>query len=291
MSGMDVLEEKLVELRKRLKEYELHAKQIPSLKEEISALEEEIEAADFHGDAPAVEKRALAEAPIKAAAAPEPLAKDEAQKRMKAINKKLQQIEKLKEKGGDLDADALQKVRGEAKLLKELDCLKKGEVYESDGEEPVSNFKPLPVDGESAEKRIKAIKKKLEQIDDLKKKAKGGALDAEAKAKIDSEHQFKQELAALEAGETKVVFTEPSLDDVLEKIQAEKHELERRMKAIKKKLDQVATLKKKDQGSLDADAKGKLAGEKDLKKELGEIERKIGEVNKNERERVAARLG
>lgn len=291
MTGSTELEQKLGELRKRLKEYEQHARAIPALKEEIAALEEEVGASQFHGDQPAFEKRVLQEAPIKPKEEAVPLDKDEAQKRMRNINKKLQQIAKLKEKGNELTPEELGKVRGEPKLLKELACLKNGEAYESDGEEPVSTFKGLPTDPAEVEKKVKALKKKLEQIDALKKKAKSGVLDADAKAKIDSEHMIKQEIAALEAGENKIEFKEKSLDEQLQEHQEQKHELERRMKAIKKKLDQVATLKKKDEGSLDNDAKQKLAGEKDLKKELSEVEKKVGELNKKERERVAARVG
>eukprot|EP00932_Pfiesteria_piscicida_P002990 SRR837773.12906.p1 GENE.SRR837773.12906~~SRR837773.12906.p1 ORF type:complete len:587 (+),score=285.99 SRR837773.12906:125-1762(+) len=53
----------------------------------------------------------------------------EQEKRIKNIKKKLQQIDKLREKGGPLDADAKEKIASEAELRKELSCLEKGEVY------------------------------------------------------------------------------------------------------------------------------------------------------------------
>merc|ERR1711957_518438 len=128
---------------------------------------------------------------------------------------------------------------------------------------------------------------KLEQIAGLK--AKKGNVDPDAKAKIESEHQLKQELAALQRGDTKVVFAEPSLDEVLAKQTEAKHELERRHKAIKKKLTQIDALKK--QTGHDADATAKLAAEKDLKKELSTVEKGMGDINKQERARVEARVG
>merc|ERR1712151_1139937 len=104
---------------------------------------------------------------------------------------------------------------------------------------------------------------------------------------------LKLELAALEAGESKVILTqnEKSLDEQLQEQQEEKHALERRHKAIKKKLAGIDNLKKQDASTLDADAKSKLASEKDLKKELGSVEKQMGEINKKERARVEARLG
>jgi len=68
-----------------------------------------------------------------------------------------------------------------------------------------------------------------------------------------------------------------------------KIELERKVKAINKKLESIAKLK--GESALDADGKAKVASEGALKKEQGALTFQIGELNKKERERVAARLG
>lgn len=120
----------------------------------------------------------------------------EAEKRIKALKKKLQQIEKLKNRGGDLDAEARQKVASEAEILREIDCLEKGEIYvppvgaepEAQApEEPAVNDDPqaaeraealepfadlgLLIDDE-AEKKFRAAQKKLRDISKLREKDK-----------------------------------------------------------------------------------------------------------------------
>merc|ERR1712151_758829 len=104
-------------------------------------------------------------------------------------------------------------------------------------------------------KRLKALNKKLQQITELK--GKEDALDEEAKAKVASERRVKQEIAALERGDAEVVFTGPTQDDMIEEATNKKIEVEKKIKAIKKKLTQIEALKQK-KGDLDADAQAKV---------------------------------
>ncbi|CAK0896905.1 unnamed protein product, partial [Prorocentrum cordatum] len=68
---------------------------------------------------------------------PSPL---EADKRLKAIKKKLAQIAKLKERGGELDAEAKEKVASEAELLREVGCLERGVPFEPPARPPPPNI-------------------------------------------------------------------------------------------------------------------------------------------------------
>merc|ERR1711920_128113 len=172
-------------------------------------------------------------------------------------------------------------VASEPSLRAEIAALERGEVYDPEkAPEVPETFSPqenrieLPTDPAEVEKRVKNLKKKIQQIETLKEK--GGVLDADAKAKIASHRKLVQEVAALERGDSEVVF-----DELVE--------AQKRMKAIKKKLDAIAKLK--ESNNLDADGQAKLANEKALKKELHEVEKEIGEMNKKERDRVAQRLG
>lgn len=142
----------------------------------------------------------------------------ELEKRLRALRKKLSQIERLKEKDL-LDAAEREKVASEPALLQEIAAL------EAEIENPGATFTPAPRVTEAvppppeqdqdeamdspeapkeqlspaeAEKRIKALKKKLQQIERLKEK--GDDLDADAREKVASEAAFLEELAQLEGG-------------------------------------------------------------------------------------------
>jgi len=244
-------------------------------------------------------KEAPAVAVKQAPAAPRD-AEGERKAKLKAVNKKLKQIDLLKHKE-NLDEDARAKIATEPKLRKQLACLEAGGTYEDSEKEeeepaPVAcNFKKveeaeeeestaatvkLPSDPAEREKRVKNLKKKLQQIAKLKEK--GAALDEEAQQKIDSEYRINQEVAALEAGKDEVTFVDRTTDDL-------KLDLDRRLKNVNKKLDQIKKLK--EDTNLDADGRAKVASEAALKREAGELQRKMAELNKQERDRVAQRLG
>eukprot|EP00747_Dinoflagellata_sp_TGD_P165767 gnl/TRDRNA2_/TRDRNA2_187567_c0_seq1.p1 gnl/TRDRNA2_/TRDRNA2_187567_c0~~gnl/TRDRNA2_/TRDRNA2_187567_c0_seq1.p1 ORF type:complete len:367 (+),score=143.23 gnl/TRDRNA2_/TRDRNA2_187567_c0_seq1:33-1103(+) len=269
---------------------------------------------------PAPKKKASAEA-VAASASPTPAAKspaaplkreelfksakeqkeDERKKRLKALTKKIEQIKKLKLKDpSELDADAREKVASEPKILAEMRCLENGEEYVPDDAAPEAAAAPkmngtaphpepepsnkevisLPTDAAEVEKAKKALRKKLKQIEELKGK---GNLDPDAKAKVASESRLSQELEALERGDSEFVYDPPPEADP--KIEAEK-----RLKAVKKKLEMIAKLKEGGK-ELDADQKAKVSAEAELKKERHALEMEISEINKKERERVAERLG
>jgi len=146
----------------------------------------------------------------------------------------------------------------------------------------------LPTDAAEREKRLRALNKKLQQIADLKKKE--AELDDEAKAKVASKWRVKQEIAALESGHTEAVFTGPTEEDLIEEATNKKIELEKKLKAVRKKLTQIEALKSKG-GELEADAQSKVDSEGALRRDLGALERQLGALNREERERVAKRLG
>merc|ERR1712110_509192 len=106
-------------------------------------------------------------------------------------------------------------------------------------------------DTAEVEKRTKALKKKLQQIAKLKEKDQ---LDADAVQKIAGEYRLHQELEALEQGKDEVTFVKPS-EPTSEEL---KFELEKKLKPLKKKLEQIKALKEKG-GDLDADARAKVA--------------------------------
>jgi len=237
-------------------------------------------------------------APVKQAPAAPRNAEDERKAKLKAVNKKLKQIDLLKHKD-NIDADAQAKISTEPKLRKQLAALEKGETWvDSDKEPEVVEVKgnfykveeeveddtettvKLPTDPAEVDKRKKVLNKKLQQI--VKLKEKGGVLDDEAKQKIDSEDHINQEIAALDAGKSEVTFVEKTGDDF-------KFDLEKKLKNVNRKLEDIAKLKTME--NLDADGKAKVANEKALKGEAGELQRKIAEYAKQERDRVAARLG
>jgi len=215
------------------------------------------------------------------------------EKRLKALKKKLQQISKLKEKGEVTDPEAAAKLASEPKLLAEVAALERGEDFDPD-----EVIKQLPVDTDDVEKKIKALRKKLQQIDLLKTKKKD-ELDAEALAKIESERKILQEIAALERGDEEVVFLEEAETEEARqareeaervKIVEEKVEVEKKIRALKKKLTQIDKLKEGSK-NLDGEAKEKMASEPALKKELHQLEAQVGNLNKQERNRVNDRMG
>jgi hypothetical protein len=217
----------------------------------------------------------------------------ERKSRLKALNKKLGQIQKLKEKDGTaLDAEARAKVASEASVREEISALERGETFippqsKAPAEKTnshVGETLELPTDPAEVEKRLKNLRKKLQQISDLKSK---GNLDADAAAKVASERRFMQEIDALERGDSSVTI----VDDSAEAHLAEKIELEKKLKSVRKKIDQIDKLKEKQEDELDTDAKAKIAAAPALRKEANMLQDQIGALNKKERERVAKRLG
>jgi len=290
MSSDADMEKRLREVRQKLAEIEALKQQEPALRREESVLVAKIRAAENgeHVD-PAEIAKALAAQPVAASEAP--MSAEEAEeakkKRMKALNKKLQQIDALKSKDGPLDAEAKAKIESEAKIRYELDCIRDNKPIDPYWEPPVKTAQ-LPRDAGEREKRLKLLKKKAREIDGLKER--DDELDAEARNKVASERAILQEIAALESGAMEVVFAPPSEEELLAEAQEEKVSVERKLKAIKKKLDQIEALKKKGD-KIDADGRAKLETEPQIKKELGAQERRLGELNKAERERVANKLG
>eukprot|EP00747_Dinoflagellata_sp_TGD_P184847 gnl/TRDRNA2_/TRDRNA2_40873_c0_seq1.p1 gnl/TRDRNA2_/TRDRNA2_40873_c0~~gnl/TRDRNA2_/TRDRNA2_40873_c0_seq1.p1 ORF type:complete len:310 (-),score=135.28 gnl/TRDRNA2_/TRDRNA2_40873_c0_seq1:109-969(-) len=209
--------------------------------EQAKQEEERAAAAKKAKEAKEAEERAAAEAKKRAAAAPAPAPapakeevpktpeeakEEERKKRIKALTKKLQQIEKLKQKDpSELDPEAKEKVASEGRLLKEVACLERGEEYvpepdpvpepakqaeqEQAEEEQAPSGKnaagvvKLPTEPAEVEKMKKQLRKKLKQIEDLKLKDN---LDPEAAAKVASEEKLSQELAALERGDSEFVY-------------------------------------------------------------------------------------
>lgn len=285
---------------------------------QAAAEAEKSEKAFFEGDEAEEEEAPAAPAPKpapkKRPAAPTPAAEKDAdgerKAQMRALNKKLKQIDGLKAKGEEnLDEDALAKVRSEPKLRKQLAALENGEdpeaavaeevvdsptkpeeeasgpkeAPEQDSDDDKAERLQLPTDPAEVEKRLRGLKKKLQQIAKLKEK--GGAPDPEAAKKIDSESRLLQEVAALEEGKDEVVFAAENGDSHEE----QKFECEKKLKNLKKKLEQIQKLKK--DGNLDADARAKVAMESTLQKEANALQAQLGQFNKQERERVAQRLG
>jgi len=217
---------------------------------------------------------------------------EDSQKRIKALQKKVVQICKLKEKSGGLTPEETAKVESEAGILKEIRALEKGEVYnptvaapapaaapaaavpaaangvngkspaavaqqravavEPQGEEPeeVEAAPPPDLEPGEAEKRIKNLKKKLQQIQKLKER--GGQFSPEEAEKISHESGFLGEVMDLEIG------TLPA-------------EAKKIAFGIKKKLDQIKKLKEKNKGSLTAPEKEKISKAKELQQELDKL--------------------
>lgn len=276
--------QKIEELERKLEEIEALKALEPKLRRELHSQKEKL--AQLPDDE--------AEEELQSEEEEEPAV--DAQKRLKALNKKLKQIQELKAKGGVLEPEAAAKVASEPKILREMAAIKAGRPYDEsvDAEMEAQEAAQaalkavLPVDAGEREKRLKALNKKLQQIAELKKKE--GLLDDEARAKLASKPHVKQEIAALERGDAEVVFTGPTEDDLIEDAMNKRIELEKKLKAVRKKLTQIEALKEKD-SKLEADAQAKVDSEPTLKKELGSLERQMGSLNRAERERVAKKLG
>lgn len=281
--------QKIAQLEAKLEEIEQLKAQEPQLRRDLAAQRDKLARMPHEGDEDELEEEEP-EQPQQTEAADEGV---DVQKRLKAINKKLKQIAELKAKGGVLEPEAAAKVASEGTLLRELAVLKDGKVFteELDAEmksQYIHHKVLLPKEPAEREKRLKALNKKLGQIAELKKK--GGTLDNEAKAKVASEYEVKQEIAALESGASEVVFSGPSQDDLIQEASNKKIEVEKKIKAARKKLAAIDALKSKG-GNLPADEKAKVDSEGGLKKELGALERELGALNKAERERVSQRVG
>jgi len=283
--------QKIAQLERKLEEIELLKAEEPKLRRELQTQREKLAQCPEDDEA---EEEILAEEEAEQAEA-ESNAVD-VQKRLKMLNKKLKQIAELKAKGGSLEPEAAAKVASEGKLLREVAALKAGKVYTEELDEEMQAEEAakvpakveLPSDPAEREKRLKALGKKLQQIADLKKKE--GVLDDEAKAKVASERQVRQEMEALERGDSEVVFTGPTEDEIIEDAMNKKIDVEKQLKSVRKKLTQIDSLKSK-AGALDAAEHAKVDSEGGLKKELGALERELGALNRAERERVATRLG
>jgi len=156
-----------------------------------------------------------AEAPAQPAPAKESnLAPTE--KRLRTLRKKIAQIEKLKARGGDFTPEESEKLSSEADTLAEIAALEKGETWAQPEraappepepvQVPVPEPTPAPApapapttaeeitDPADAEKKIKALKKKLVQIAKLKEKSE---LSPEEAEKVASEKQMRKDIDRL----------------------------------------------------------------------------------------------
>mmetsp|Transcript_57840 Transcript_57840/g.134731 ORF Transcript_57840/g.134731 Transcript_57840/m.134731 type:complete len:627 (+) Transcript_57840:89-1969(+) len=189
-------------------------------------------------------------------------------KRIKALRKKLSQIEKLKARGGQYTEEEATKIKGESKILAEIQALEKGEevaAFDEAGgqEEAPPEAKPDPEDGEAdvsaskepdlapaeAEKRIRGLKKKLGQIQKLKER--GGGYSKEESEKVSSEPSLLAECTELE-----IKLLEP--------------EARKTARNLQKKLDQISKLRAKG-GQLTPQEREKVGKEASLKKEFAEL--------------------
>lgn len=265
------------------------------------------------------------------------------EKKLRAVRKKLAQIEKLKEKSpSTLDADAREKVASEPtlkaeeqRLVEELAAGGKtvpAAAAPQAAAEPKKKAAPKaaaapPLEEEPAssgmdtDKRIKAIKKKLQQIVKLKEKlASGTPLDPEAKAKVASEAELQKEMAALEAGEeyvppaksdkaasateeqveeasptsdgagrddphatARAQALEPPPADIGLLIDAD---TEKRFKALQKKLRDIGKLREKDK--LDKLQEDKLKQEPGLIEEIAAIQERAAQLVEERRARMSS---
>lgn len=194
----------------------------------------------------------------------------ETQKRIKALRKKVAQIDKLKEKSG-LSPEETEKVASEPAILKEIWALENGVPLEPEvpavKEEPKVEEAPPPVaepeveqeepepaeppamEPAEAEKRIKALKKKLVQIQKLKDR--GGNFTPEELEKVASEPVIEGEVAMLEIG-----LLEP--------------EAKKSAMALQKKLNEIKKLKAKG-GQLTSQEREKVSKLASVKREMDQL--------------------
>merc|ERR1712203_268445 len=122
-------------------------------------------------------------------------------------------------------------------------------------------------------------------------KEKGGPLDKEAQEKVASERAVTCEIAALERGDAELVLGPLTEHEKHEAWLAQKHDLERKIKAISKKLQAIESHKDRDDLDHEKHAQAKVESEAVLRKDRGELERQLGILNKQEQLRTAQRLG
>jgi len=310
MSSVAATKARIAGIENELEEIERMKAKEEKLRRTLAALQKEVAEAEANGDVEEDEEQEQEEVeeeeaplPPPVATAPEPEPKQELspeqqrQKKIKALNKKLQQITALKEKGGELDAEAKAKIGKEPLLRKQIEALKEGKEPPADESELPPKPKvhemvesegvKLPEDEDERQKRVKVLKKKLAQITALK--AKGGSLDAEQTEKVASERIVVREIQALESGAKEVVLGPPTEHEKHEIYLEQKHDLERKIKAISKKLGAIGDHKEKD--GVHHTEQAKIENEAALKKEKHELERQLGQLNREDQLRMAHRLG
>jgi len=223
-----------------------------------------------------------------------------AEKKLEEVQGQLDQLDVLKAKEAVLRRDHVKYTARVAELRKgAVDEIGAGEFYNKTVEAAPSleeKIEEARIEQErdpeaERQSKMRAIKKKLQQIDKLKLK---DDLEDEAKAKVANEPTLRKHLAALEAGEDPDTFEMPEAPAEPMDMAAfaqKKDDLQRQQKKLQKKVAQIDELKKKSADALDADGQAKLASEAATKKEMGAVEKEIGKMNKQERERVADRLG
>eukprot|EP00933_Yihiella_yeosuensis_P076161 TRINITY_DN8579_c0_g6_i1.p1 TRINITY_DN8579_c0_g6~~TRINITY_DN8579_c0_g6_i1.p1 ORF type:complete len:256 (+),score=117.38 TRINITY_DN8579_c0_g6_i1:81-848(+) len=247
----------------------------------------------------------------------------EIEKRVKALNKKLKQIEALKQKGDALDDDAKEKVASEKSLRQEVKSLEaqlksgaavvapkaapkaaaaagyaaaKAPVAEAAPEpETPAEEAPKELSEEEKAKRIKAINKKLRDIERLREKGVEN-LDPEAKAKVATGTALENELAILEGRTEDIVEVgsdgapandphramrkkalEPPPADII--IYCDDN-TEKRFKALQKKLRDIGKLHEKPPEQLDKLQREKLTNEEELIQEIQDIRKKATQGGK-----------
>jgi hypothetical protein len=278
MASLSDLQGKATELRRKLDETEKLKSELTSKLAKVEAEIRAWERTDSSGN-----KLADDEIPRSEEIDPE----QQKVKRLKALNKKLQQIDKLKQKD-DLSPEEQRKILSEDKIKRNIEAVKGGrEEEDSDDDQTTPQKEFLPQDPIEREKLLRTLKKKLQQIDALKEKT--GQLDNDAVEKIAAERNIKQKMAALEAGERMVVYREPDEDELIEMATAQKIEVEKKIKALKKKLAAIEAAKQS--AAADSEQQAKIENETSLRRELGEMEGKLGVLNKSEKDRVAKKLG
>jgi len=248
----------------------------------------------------------------------------EIEKKIRALNKKLKQIDGLKEKDASLlDDAAREKIDQEAQIRKEIKTLEAQLVTGATVTAPAAKQEPVveappaqesveeeqaELSPEEKEKKMKAIKKKLAQIDKLKEKDPN-TLDPEAKAKVASEASLLAEIDLLEgkvrvpevkaapaegngyvSAEAPVVGKDPHKKAREKALEASPGDVsihidedtEKRFKALQKKLRDIGKLHEKDK--LDKLQEEKLTAEPGLINELVEIKSKVQAEMKARRE-------
>lgn len=202
----------------------------------------------------------------------------EVEKRIKALRKKLTQIEKLKAKGGGYTPEEAAKIASEPKILADIAALERGEepapnieieakpeqvpedvqgnssseaIANAEAEEPPdAPAEPAPeLSPLEAEKKVRALKKKIGQIQKLKER--GGSYTKEETEKIESEVSMSAEVTDLEIG-----LLDP--------------EAKKTAVSLKSKLDQIRKLKSKS-GAVNLQEKEKIRKEDGIKKELSDL--------------------